>query len=113
MPGGLLDQRVEMLLYRWAILAQWAALQEIYTYASDDENDLIPPPIDAIKTEPLKQIEIIKDLIIKMVPKTKFIKPKFEFAPDLPVEDFVELYIKHQNISIKKTIETIRKLEIQ
>lgn len=101
-----------MLLYRWEILAQWAALQEIYEHTAEF-HELVPAPTDAIKAKPLVQLEIIKELIIQIVPEAKFIRPKFEFSSDFPVEDFVELYMKHQHISITKTIEKIKELKIK
>lgn len=103
---------INLLLYRWEMLSQWGALHQLFlgtvkqAKAVGTQTPTVP---DIVKTKPSKQINIIKYKIIELLPQAKFIKPDYEFDENLSAEDFIELYIKHQKMCIKKVQQLMEK----
>jgi len=87
------------------MLSQWGALHQLFlgTVKQAKSVGMQSPPVpEIVKTKPSKQISIIKFKIIELLPEAEFIKPDYEFDENLSAEDFIELYIKHQHMCIKK-----------
>lgn len=105
---------LEMLLRRWDLLSQFGALERVYAasveYAKINGIEMPITP-DIINTQPIKQIEMIKQLIVEILPEAKFILPAYEPPSELIPEDLMEMYLIHQQISRNKVKETMKQLK--
>jgi hypothetical protein len=101
---------INLLLYKWALLSQLAATSLLkHTGEDTEENILIPLITQCAYYRPVEAISAIKDTIIDMVEGSDFIKPDFEYDPDLLQIDFIELYCSHQQLSIERIIDLVNK----
>ncbi len=107
---------IDWLLTRWLALCYYAALEmlQINTMSSSLK-DLasISGELDFSRGKPMLQIEIIKLKIVELLPETFFILPAFPNDLDLTPEDFLEMYIDHQQLAIKKVKELIKQLKVE
>lgn len=60
-----------------------------------------------LEAKPNEQIDIIKNRIIELLPKASFISGQYSSPLKLTPDDYVELFISHQLISMDKVNELI------
>jgi len=96
---------INLLLTRWLVLHQYAAIEKLQTRESTQPTNMLVE-FNFSQGKPVLQIEIIKLKIIELLPETSFIFPEFHDETDLAQDDFIEIYMEHQVLAIKK----VRKL---
>lgn len=96
---------VNLLLTRWLVLHQYAALEKLQTRKSTQPTNMLNE-FNFAQGKPVLQIEIIKLKIIELLPEAVFIFPEFQDETDLAQDDFIEIYMEHQTLAIQK----VRKL---
>ena len=103
---------INLLLTRWLVLHQYAALEKLQTRTSAQPNNILVE-FNFEQGKPILQIEIIKLKIIELLPEAAFIFPEFDDPTDLSQDDFMEMYIEHQKLSIEKIKKLLDTLEIK
>jgi hypothetical protein len=108
-------QLINFLIYRWQIIIGLAAIERVYIaqrqYAQD--NAIQIPPIPAIvQAQPCKQIEIIKQHIISILPEARFIDYTYEAQAPLDPNDFVEIYIQDHQQCANKVYELMDRMKV-
>jgi len=107
---------VSWLLFRWNILFYHSAIEKLQIKSMPSDIKEAWPNliiIDFGNNKPSLQIEIVKNKIVNLIPEAVFILPGFEDDTDLSPEDFIEMYIDHQKLSIQKVRELMKKLGIK
>jgi len=102
---------INLLLTRWLVLHQYAALEKLQTRKSTQPTSILSG-FNFRQGKPVLQIEIIKFKIIELLPEAAFIFPEFQDETDLAQDDFIEIYMEHQMLAIKKVRELLNTLEI-
>lgn len=108
-------QLIDFLIDRWRTIVGCAAAERvcIASLAFAKANNLPTPQTPTIIIpKPCRQIEIIKQRIIEILPETKFIDYTFELPSPLDPEDFVEIYLSDHEICIGKVEEVVEKMQI-
>ncbi|KKN09508.1 hypothetical protein LCGC14_1045930 [marine sediment metagenome] len=103
---------INLLLIRWSILYQYAALEKLQTRKSAQPTNILAE-FNFAQGKPVLQIEIIKLKIIELLPEASFIFPEFQDEADLAQDDFLEIYLEHQMLAIKKVREVLDTLGIK
>lgn len=108
-------QLINFLIYRWRLITNFAAIERVfvahYQYAKD--NNLSTPQIPSIAIpQACRQIEIIKQRIIEILPETHFIDYTYESQAPLDPNDFVEMYIADHHQCISKVEEVMKRIQI-
>lgn len=108
-------QLVEFLLNRWQFVMGGAAVERVFvaSYKFAENNNLPLPQIPPVAIpRACLQIEVIKHLIIEILPEVKFIDYNFEAQAPLDPNDFVEVFIADHQQCIGKVREVIKKMKI-
>lgn len=103
---------VNLLLTRWALLHQYAAVEKLQTRKSTQPSNMLSE-FNFAHGKPVLQIEIIKLKIIELLPEASFIFPEFQDEADLAQDDFLEIYMDHQALAIEKVRELLDILGIK
>jgi len=105
---------LDMLLLRWKALSQYGAIERLHRAVMEQtgEQDILFDS-DVIKAKPVDQIELIKSKIIEILPETSFIKPTYEAPAELRPEDFMQMYVDHQELCINKVKDLMKKMRIK
>ena len=103
---------INLLLTRWLVLHQYAALEKLQTRKSAQPTNILAE-FNFAQGKPVLQIEIIKLKIIELLPEATFIFPEFQDETDLAQDDFIEIYLEHQMLAIKKVREVLDTLGIK
>lgn len=115
--GNKKKEVLHFLLYRWKTLSGYAALEKIYCDHSETASKFgidIPPSVEnASSIKAVKQIDLIKQTIVTILPETSFIITNYEAPSELQPKDFAELYINHQDICLQRVKDLIIKNSIQ
>lgn len=102
---------INLLLTRWLVLHQYAALEKLQTRKSTQPTNMLVE-FNFSQGKPVLQIEIIKFKIIELLPEAAFIFPEFHDETDLAQDDFLEIYLEHQMLAIKKIRELLDTLGV-
>lgn len=108
-------QLIDFLINRWKIIINFAALEKLYiaSYHFSKVNNLpIPKVPSTYIPKACRQIEIIKQFIIKILPEAHFIDYSYETQAPLDPNDFVEMYIADHHQCITKVEEVIKRMKI-
>ena len=107
---------LRFLLHRWQALSRYGALEII----QDSQRKIaeqcgvnIVDHSEMQRLKPTKQIELIKQQILKFLPEANFITKPYEPPAELQPHDFVELYINHQKICSQHIIDLMDKKSIK
>lgn len=106
---------LNFLIRRWEAIIGCAAIERVNIAICEylHKNNI---PIANIKPIPIpypsRQIKIIKQYIIKILPEVHFIDYVFETQPPLNPNDFIEMYIADNHLCISKIREVMSKMEI-
>lgn len=103
---------INLLLTRWLILHQYAAVEKLQTRKSAQPTSALIG-FNFEQGKPVLQIEIIKLKIIELLPEAAFISPDFQDETDLTQEDFIEMYIEHQALAVQKVRKLLDTLGIK
>lgn len=109
-------QLIAFLLCRWQQMIGCAALERVYlascAHAKDNDQPMPEMPIPVMAL-PCKQIAIIKDHIMAILPEASFIN--YEYAAPAPLDpsDFIEVFEADHNQCIGKVEEVMQKMQIQ
>lgn len=107
---------LNFLMNRWRYLSPYGALERVFRSSQDEpeiQELLIQCFSRAIRLGSTKEISMIKQRITEIVPKTEFILPDYEALAPLDADDFMELYISHQHISLEKLKDVIGRTQIK
>lgn len=108
-------QLINFLIYRWHIMADLAAMERVYfascIYAQENGHQ-IPDKPPFLEIQPGRQIDIIKQYIVRMLPKASFIDYAYEAPAPLDPKDFVEIFIAEQRLCIQKVTHLMEKVQI-
>lgn len=106
---------IDFLINRWRMIIGCAAAERvcIASLAFAKTNNLPTPQTPTIVIpKPCRQIEIIKQRIIEILPETKFIDYTFELPAPLDPKDFVEIYLADHEMCMSKVEEVVEKMQI-
>lgn len=108
-------QLIDFLIYRWQSIINSAAVEKVYiaSYNFAEANNL-PIPQAPYFTIPqaCRQIEIIKQHIIQILPEANFINYNYEAPAPLNPNDFVEVFIADHNQCISKIKNVVKRMQI-
>lgn len=105
-----------MLLTRWDMLSAFAATEKIYNNTKDEPEirqlleTLFP---HAIRPGSMEEIRLIKKRIVEILPETEFILPDYEAPQELDAEDYVQLFMEHQSMSIEKIFTIMKRNKVK
>lgn len=108
-------QLLDFLLFRWKTRTTFAAIEKVYLAATEfAKANGMKPPIKhlSIGVLPCRQIAVIKQLIVCILPEAKFIDYDYESQAPLNPDDFVEMFIEDHNQCITKVETLMDKLKI-
>ena len=108
-------QLIDFFINRWKLIINFAAIERVYIASCHlAKTKGIPIPEMTYITIPqaCRQIEIIKQHIIKILPEASFINYNYEAQAPLDPNDFVEVFIADHNQCIEKVEAVIEKLQI-
>lgn len=108
-------QLLDFLLARWSTRATFAAIEKVYISATEfaETNDMkVPLKTLNIGVLPIRQIEVIKQLVLCILPEAGFINYDYESQAPLNPNDFMEMYIEDHKQCISKVKSLMEKLKI-
>lgn len=103
-------QMINFLIQRWQLIIHSAALEKVYLSSLElakKNNMQIPQKPIIMVPQACKQIEIIKQRIIAILPETKFIDYSFETQAPLQPNDFIEIFVADHYQCVEKVIEVV------
>lgn len=107
-------QLINFLTDRWRFITIFAAVERVYiaSYHFAKANGLpIPqPPLIAIP-KACRQIEVIKQRIIEILPEAHFIDYIFEAQAPLEPNDWIEMFVADHHQCITKVEDVIKKMQ--
>jgi hypothetical protein len=112
--NGNLKQIIHFLTQRWMFLASSAAVERVFIHICSEalKHDIaIPQKPLVVEFRPCRQIAIIKQRIIELLPKASFIDYIYEAQMGLEANDFIELYVNEQQQCVDKVHKLIDSLE--
>lgn len=108
-------QLLDFLLARWGSRATFAAIEKVYIAAAEfaKENNMNPPVKNLnIGILPGRQIAVIKQLVLCILPEAGFINYDYESPAPLNPEDFMEIYTEDHKQCISKVKSLMERLKI-
>lgn len=108
-------QLIDFLINRWKSITNFAAVEKVYvaSYQFAKANDLpIPQPLLIAVPKACRQIEIIKQRIIEILPETYFIDYNYEAPAPLDPNDWIEMFIADNHQCIAKVEAVIKRMQI-
>lgn len=108
-------QLLDFLLARWGTRATFAAMEKVYIAATEfaEANDMqVPLKHLNIGVLPCRQIAVIKQLVLCILPEASFINYEYESQAPLNPNDFMEMYIEDHKQCISKVRSLMKKLKI-
>lgn len=108
-------QLIDFLIRRWKIITNFAAIERVYiaSYQFAKTNNLpIPKPPIITVPHACRQIEILKQRIVEILPEAHFIDYNYEAQAPLDPEDWVEMFIADHNQCISKVEDVIKKMQL-
>lgn len=112
-PQTEIKEVLKFLLKQWCSLTNLAAIEALQLLSTTTETDSSVPAMVQINfaaVRPILRIEIIKAKIIDLFPQAICILPCFENELDLSPDDFIEMYIQHQKMSVEKVNTIIKQV---
>jgi len=108
-------QLLDFLIQRWLLISALAATERVYMascrFAQENSYPTpTKPPI--IEAQPCRQIEIIKQHIIEILPEANFINYMYEAQAPLDPNDFVEIYMDDHKQCISKVKALMKRMKI-
>jgi len=106
---------LDFLIQRWILISELAAIERVYIasyHFAQDNNQPLPSKPAVIETQPCRQIEIIKQHIIEILPEAHFIDYAYEAQAPLNPGDFMEMYIEDHKQCAKKVKTLMQQMEI-
>lgn len=108
-------QLINFLMRRWHFLSNIAAIERVYLssykYAKEN-NQPIPDKPEFLIAQPCRQIEIIKNHIIDILPEAHFIDYSYEAPAPLDPNDFVEVFIADHHQCIRKVTQLMERMKV-
>lgn len=108
-------QLIDFLINRWKMIANFAAIERVYIasceFAKSNSAPIPQPPSFEIPYAG-RQIEVIKQHIIAILPEVHFIDYRYEAQAPLTPDDWVEMFIADNNQCISKVEDVIEKMQI-
>lgn len=109
-------QLIDFLLRRWHGIAYFAATEKVFDAMCRfmQENNLpLPKAPPIMMPQACRQIEIIKQHIIAILPEVNFIDYDYEAQVPLDPNDFAEVFIADHYQCIGKVQEVVKKMKIE
>jgi hypothetical protein len=109
-------QLIDFLTNRWKLIVGFAAIERVYTSSCDfaKTKGITIPEISHISIpQACRQIEIIKQHIIKILPEANFIDYNYQAQAPLDPNDFVEVFIADHYQCIDKVKDVIKKMQLK
>lgn len=109
-------QLINFLINRWKLITFFAAIERVHiSLCSFAETNGIPTPEIPTMLVPqaCRQIEIIKQHIIKILPEASFIDYSYEAQAPLDPSDFMEVFIADHNQCIEKVETVVKKMQLK
>lgn len=104
-PKENCKQLIDFLVNRWLLISGLAAIERVYLAScqfAQNNNQPMPAKPPIIEAQPNRQIEIIKQHIISILPEAQFIDYIYEAQAPLDPNDFIEVYLAdHQQCADK------------
>lgn len=105
---------INFLTDRWLMIAGLAAIETVYTASCEHakkNNSPIPNKPSVITCKPCRQIDIIKQVIMKILPETHFIDYTYESHIPLETGDFIDMYIADHHQCVEKIKELMERIQ--
>lgn len=109
-------QLIDFLLKRWHLITYFAATEKVFnaTCKFTKENNMpLPKAPPLMMPQACRQIAIIKQHIIAILPEVNFIDYDYEAQVPLDPNDFVEVFIADHHQCIGKVQEVIKRMKIK
>lgn len=111
------DRRLllDFLVQRWLLISGLAAMERVYVASckfAQQSNQPMPAPPPVIQAKPGRQIEIIKQHIIAILPEAQFIDYVYEAPAPLDPNDFMEIYIADHQQCVGKVKSLMQQMKI-
>lgn len=106
---------LDFLVSRWLLISKLAAVERVYNAAckfAQQHNHPVPLKPVIVEAQPSRQIEIIKQYIIKILPEARFIDYTYEAQAPLDPNDFVELYLEDHAQCVGKVQSLMERMKI-
>jgi len=106
---------MDFLIRRWRIMIDLAAQERVYaaTYEYAKNNNIpLPPKPFVLSSLPCRQITMIKNTIIQMLPETHFINYEYEPPAPLDPKDFIEIYVAEHYQCVDKVETVMKKMQV-
>ncbi len=110
------EQFIDFLLKRWMFIVKFAVEERIFTaqYEFAKANNMTLPQKPLITVpQASRQIEIIKQRIITILPKAGFIDYTYEAPAPLDPKDFAEVFVADHIQCIEKVRDVMGKMKIE
>lgn len=107
---------LNMLLIRWDMLSAYAATEKIYDGTQDEPElrtlleQFFP---HAIRPGSIAEMRMVKKKISEILPGADFVMTEYEAPHELDAEDYIQLYMSHQKISMDKVREIMEKRKLK
>lgn len=108
-------QFINFLIQRWRLITNFAALERVnialIQFAKENKIPM-PQTTTVLIPKPCRQIEIIKQQIIEILPEAHFIDYEYESQAPLDPDDFVEVFVADHEQCIGKLQDVIEKMKV-
>lgn len=106
---------LDFLVQRWLLISGLAAVERVYMAScqfAQNNGQPLPDEPSIIKAQPCRQIEIIKQYIIEILPEASFIDYTYEAQAPLDPNDFIEVYVADHQQCAGKVKSLMQKMQI-
>jgi len=106
---------LDFLVQRWLLISELAAMERVYVAScqfAKDNGQPVPSKPAIIEAQPGRQIEIIKQHIIEILPEARFIDYAYEAQAPLDPSDFMEMYIEDHKQCAEKVKTLMQRMKI-
>ena len=106
---------LDFLVQRWLFISGLAAMERVYVAScqfAQDNGQPAPSRPAVIEAQPGRQIEIIKQHIIEILPEARFIDYAYEAPAPLDPGDFMEMYIEDHKQCAEKVKTIMQRMKI-
>ena len=106
---------LDFLVQRWLLISGLAAMERVYMasyHFAKNSGQPLPTKPPIIEAQPCRQIEIIKQRIIEILPEANFIDYMYEAQAPLDPNDFMEVYVADHQQCASKVKSLMQRMKI-
>jgi hypothetical protein len=103
---------LNLLIYKWKMLAKYVAIEKARKKQVELAKRIgmqLPPQHTFLNVGVSEQMSLVRQKISEILPEAEFVNMEYEAPAELQPDDFIELFINHQDICIQRIREIISK----